>query len=116
MVRSEGARLFGSAPSPALVGEDRALIPRGGEASVIPWHETAHLALDHAGDLWLWESAGGGLRLKWLGPVAERPEVPAGLEGERAECWDLWTDQGQARERDGWEATYRRQSGVFRAL
>jgi hypothetical protein len=60
---------------------------------VIPWHETAHLALDHAGDLWLWETVGGRRRLKWLGPVVEWPEVPEGLEAERAECWDLWADQ-----------------------
>lgn len=83
---------------------------------MIAWHETEHLAVDHAGDLFLWERWGAGLRLKWLGPVADWPEVPAGLEAERAACWALWRDQGRVEERGEWSATYRRQSGVFRPV
>ena len=80
------------------------------------WHETAHLVVDDAGDLWLRDPAGEDLRPRWLGPVADGPDVPVGLGGELAECRDLWTDQGQVNERAAWEATYRRQSGVYRAV
>jgi hypothetical protein len=55
---------------------------------VIPWHETEHLLLDMDGHLWERYRRGR----HWRGPVAEA-EVSPGLEGELAECQDLWADR-----------------------